>query len=141
MSVNTVADFARGQLDVRFPDGVDRAELRQRIAGIIEQESPACTCGRIVREGLFPPLATTAMTLDVLARYQDAARETGFSVEGEYTGGSADSGLTSAVGAPTLCAVGPVGGHVHTDREYCRLDSLVPRAQALALAIARLEPA
>lgn len=141
MSVNTVADFARGQLDVRFPDDVDRAELRRQIVGIIEQESPACTCGKIVREGLFLPLATTAMTLDVLARYQDAARDAGFSVDGEYTGGSADSGLTSAVGAPTLCAVGPVGGHVHTDREYCRLDSLVPRAQALALAIAGLEPA
>ncbi|MDX3906988.1 MAG: M20 family metallopeptidase [Pigmentiphaga sp.] len=140
LSVNTVADFACGQLDVRFPDNIDRSALRQQIIDIIEEESPTCTCGKVVREGLFLPLLTTAMTMDLLAHYQTAAREVGFTVEGEYTGGAADSGLTSAVGAPTLCAVGPVGGHVHTDREYCMLASIVPRAQALALAIATLDP-
>ena len=46
-------------------------------------------------------------------------------VEGEFTGGSADSGLTAAVGAPTLCAVRPVGGSVHTDKEYSRLSRML----------------
>jgi acetylornithine deacetylase/succinyl-diaminopimelate desuccinylase-like protein len=39
---------------------------------------------------------------------------------------------------PTLCATGPVGGQAHTPEEYLELDSIVPRAQALALAILRL---
>jgi len=39
------------------------------------------------------------------------------------------------VGVPTLCATGPVGGHPHTEREYCELATFVPRAQAVALAI------
>jgi glutamate carboxypeptidase len=56
-------------------------------------------------------------------------------VEGEFTGGSADSGFTASVGAPTLCATGPVGGDVHTEREWLRVDSIVPRAQVLALTI------
>jgi glutamate carboxypeptidase len=64
--------------------------------------------------------------------------ELGFRVEGEFSGGSADSGFTSSAGVPTLCATGPVGGKPHTADEYLVLSSLVPRAKALALAIMRL---
>ena len=46
---------------------------------------------------------------------------------------SADSGFTAALGTPTLCGTGPVGGNAHTDEEWCRIDTIVPRAQALAL--------
>ena len=38
---------------------------------------------------------------------------------------------------PTICGVGPVGGNAHTAQEYLELDSIVPRAQALVLAILR----
>jgi glutamate carboxypeptidase len=41
---------------------------------------------------------------------------------------------------PTLCGTGPIGEHAHTPHEVCHLDSLVPRARALALAILRLQP-
>ena len=52
-----------------------------------------------------------------------------------------DSGFTAGVGCPTLCATGPVGGNAHTAEEYLDIASLVPRAQALALAILRLPAA
>ena len=68
-------------------------------------------------------------------RYQESARTRGFEGQGEFTGGAADSGLTASVGVPTLCATGPVGGHPHTEREYCELTTFVPRAQAVALAV------
>lgn len=67
-----------------------------------------------------------------------AAAQVGLKIEGEFTGGCADSGFTAHVGAPTLCAVGPVGGKAHSPDEYLETASLVPRAQALALTILRL---
>ena len=73
--------------------------------------------------------------------YADAARASGFETTGEFVGGCADSGFTAAVGAPTLCAVGPVGGRAHTPEEYLRLDTLVPRAQACARVILGLDRA
>ncbi len=75
------------------------------------------------------------------AGYQAASGELGLQVKGEFTGGCADSGFTAAVGCPTICATGPVGAKAHTPEEYLEVDSMVPRAQALALAILRLEPA
>ena len=55
-----------------------------------------------------------------------------------FTGGCADSGFAAATGTPTICAVGPVGGRAHSPDEYLEIDTLVPRAQALALAVLRL---
>jgi glutamate carboxypeptidase len=37
--------------------------------------------------------------------------------------------------------VGPVGANAHTAEEYLEIDTLVPRAQAMALAILRLPAA
>ena len=70
--------------------------------------------------------------------YAACANDLDLKVEGEFTGGCADSGFTAGVGTPTICAVGPVGGKAHTPEEYLVVDSLVPRAQTLALAVARL---
>lgn len=52
--------------------------------------------------------------------------------------GCADSGFTASVGCPTLCGTGPVGWEAHTANENLEIERLVPRAQAIALTIARL---
>jgi len=135
VTVNMVAPHATAQLDVRFPIEVDQDRLYRRIQSIIEEQVPARTCGRITKEGRFLPLFETDASRKLLADYMQAAKEVGLSVKGEFTGGCADSGFTASVGAPTLCATGPVGGDVHTPKEYCRIDTLVPRAQAAALTI------
>jgi glutamate carboxypeptidase len=135
MTVNTVADHARAQLDVRYPGSTDRNELHARILEIIMRHGVKNTHAHVTNEGVFFPLAPSPESLDLLARYQKAAATLDMKVEGEFTGGSADSGFTASVGAPTLCATGPIGGDVHTDREWMRVDSIVPKAQALALTI------
>lgn len=135
VSVNTVAPYAKGQVDVRFPKGIDATQLHTEIINIIEGESLPCTCGKVTHEGHFLPLFETDASRQLLADYTKVAHQLGFDVKGEATGGSADSGFTAAAGAPTLCATGPVGGHAHTPHEYCRLDSMVPRAQIAALTI------
>ena len=135
VTVNTVAPYAAGQLDVRFPIEVDQDQLHRRILSIIESASLARTRARITHEGRFLPLSQTAASQELLAAYIGAAKALGFAVEGEFTGGCADSGLTAAAGAPTLCGTGPVGGNAHTPQEYCRIDTIVPRAQAVALTI------
>ncbi|MGR3715854.1 MAG: hypothetical protein ACU0B1_03795 [Thermohalobaculum sp.] len=62
----------------------------------------------------------------------------GLSVGGEFSGGCADSGFAAAVSAPTICGTGPVGGKAHSPEEFLELNSIVPRAQALALTVLRL---
>ncbi|MGT2456313.1 M20 family metallopeptidase [Cupriavidus basilensis] len=133
---NMVAPHAQAELDVRFTADTDIDALVGQIRAIIEAESLPRTTGRITDMRRTRPMTQTPA--DLLALYQRGAQQLGFSVEGEFTGGAADSGLTSSVGTPTLCGTGPVGGHAHTVREYCELATFVPRAQAVALAILAL---
>lgn len=133
---NMVAPHARAELDVRYVAGTDPDALLERICALIEEEHVPRTQGRITDARRTLPMAPTPDEL--LQTYRRAAQSVGFDVQGEFTGGAADSGLTSFVGAPTLCATGPVGGHAHTEREYCELATFVPRAQAVALTVLAL---
>jgi glutamate carboxypeptidase len=137
-SVNTVAPLATAEVDVRFRTIAAMRAAEAAISAILERTYLAGTTTRITRTAAFLPLEQTAASRAVFEHYVACAAELGMSPGGEYTGGSADSGFTAAVGAPTLCGTGPLGEKAHSPDEVCHLDTLVPRAQALALAIARL---
>ncbi len=137
-SVNTVAPWAEGQIDLRYVDPEDKADVMARIGAIIERSMVPGTRAELTVRGEFLPLTQTPSARRLFELYVGAAADSGFHTEGEFTGGCADSGFTAAVGAPTICAVGPVGGNAHSPEEFLRIDSLVPRAQACARAILRL---
>jgi glutamate carboxypeptidase len=137
-SVNTVAPLATAEVDVRFRTIAAMRAAEAAISAILDRTYLAGTTTRITRKAAFLPFEQTAASRAVFEHYVACAAELGTYPGGEYTGGSADSGFTAAVGAPTLCGTGPLGAKAHSPDEVCHLDTLVPRAQALALAIARL---
>lgn len=136
MASNVVAPLAAAHVDLRYTAENDLDGVLARIQAIIEEESLPRTSGRIVAKTGTLPMARTPD--DLLQTYQRCAQQVGFAVEGESTGGAADSGITSNMGIPSLCALGPVGGYAHSEREFCDLTTFVPRAQALALTLLAL---
>jgi glutamate carboxypeptidase len=140
-SVNTVAPWAEGQIDMRYVNPEDKDDILAAITGIIGRSYVPGTSAELTIKGEFLPMTQSPAAKRLFELYVDAAADTGFKTEGEFAGGCADSGFTAGVGTPTICAVGPVGGKAHTPDEFLRLDSLVPRAQACARAILRLEKA
>jgi len=130
MSTNTVAPSAQAKLDVRFCSLPQRAFIFERIKAIVDAPGVPGTEARLTQTSEFLPLEPQ-WSEGLLRRYQTSAAQIGFEVAGEFTGGCSDAGFTASLGIPTLCGVGPVGGKAHTDGEYCCLDTLVPRAQAL----------
>jgi glutamate carboxypeptidase len=137
-SINTTAPHARAAIDLRYLTATDRDPMMAKIEEIVAHSTIARTKATLVITGEFVPLTPTPESQRLLAQYRDAAGSLGLTVEGEFSGACADSGFSAAVGAPTLCGVGPVGGRVHTADEYLELTSLTPRAQAAALTIARI---
>lgn len=138
-SVNTVAPYARGEIDLRYVEPADRDEIMGKIEAIVARSFVPGTRATLTIKGEFLPLTQSPDSARVFTLYQRAAKDSGIPAEPRFSGGCADSGFTAAMGAPTLCAVGPVGGKAHSPEEYLELDSFVPRAQALARAILRLE--
>jgi len=130
MSTNTVAPSAQAKLDVRFCSLQQRESVFERIKAIVDAPGVPGTEARLTQTSEFLPLEPQ-WSEGLLRHYQASAAQIGFDVAGEFTGGCSDAGFTASLGIPTLCGVGPVGGKAHTDGEYCCLDTLVPRAQAL----------
>ena len=140
-SVNTVAPSATGQIDLRYVNPADRDEIMGKIHEIIAKSYVPGTKAKLTIKGEFLPLTQDEAAAKLFAMYQGAAKDAGLDVKGEFSGGCADSGFTTAQGAPTLCSVGPVGGLAHSPEEFLEVASFVPRAQALARAVLRLESA
>ena len=137
-SVNTTAPSARALIDLRFGGFGDRDRLMAATVLIVERSWTAGSSAALKITGEFVPLAATRASMKLLTLYQLAARDLGFAVEAEATGSCADSGFAAAMGATTLCGLGPVGGNAHSPDEYVEIETIVPRAQAVALTILRL---
>jgi glutamate carboxypeptidase len=112
--------------------------VQAKLASIMAQIEVPGTCAHIRQQRYFLPLVQSSASRDLFDAYVDSAGALGFSVAGEYSGGSADSGFTAAAGIPTLCSTGPVGGKIHTPEEWLNVATMVPRAQAIALTTMRM---
>lgn len=138
-TVNTVAPSVRAQIDLRYRTQADRNEAIARIEAIVNQATVAGTSASLAIDGEFDSFSQSAESVRLFELYRQAMADLGVVVNGEFSGGCADSGITSNLGIPTLCATGPVGGGYHTPEEYLVINSVVPRTQGLMLAISRLD--
>lgn len=139
-SVNTVAPHALAKVDVRFKTMAAMAEAEAAIEALLAETHLPGTTTKITAKAAFLPFEPTPASQQLFDHYVAAAADLGMTIGGEYTGGSADSGFTAAIGAPTVCGTGPIGEKAHSPDEVCHIDTLIPRAKALALAILRLDP-
>jgi glutamate carboxypeptidase len=138
-TVNTVAPWARGEVDLRFITPAQRNATLAKVEEIMAKSFVPGTSTTFEINGEFVPLVENADGKALYEHYAAGLKELGVAeTTALFTGGCADSGFAAATGTPTICAVGPVGGRAHSPDEYLEIDTLVPRAQALALAVLRL---
>jgi glutamate carboxypeptidase len=138
-TVNTIAPWAKGEVDLRFITPEQRVATLAKIEEILEKSYVPGTRTTFEITAEFLPLVETPDGKALYEHYAAALQSLGVTdTAALFTGGGADSGFTSATGTPTICAVGPVGGRAHSPDEYLEIQTLVPRAQALALAVLRL---
>jgi glutamate carboxypeptidase len=137
-SVNTVAPNARAEIDIRYIEPQDRSRIIAAIEAIVSTSFVKGTTATLEILGEFLPLVPTNASQHLFELYAGCAERVGLTIGEEFTGGCADSGFAAALGAPTLCATGPCGGKAHSPDEFLELDTLLPRAQALALSIIAL---
>jgi glutamate carboxypeptidase len=137
-TVNTVAPWAKCEIDLRYVTPADHARAIEQIRSVVERSFVPGTSATLQVAGEFLPLVETPQAKSLFDHYAACAHELGAPIRGEFTGGCADSGFAAEVGATTVCAVGPVGGKAHSPEEYLEVETIVSRAQTLALAIMRL---
>jgi glutamate carboxypeptidase len=137
-AVNTVAPRARFGFDVRFPTLAVQARAEQAVEAILARTHVPGTTTTVVEKRVFLPVEETPRNHALFEHYAASCADLGLTAKPVFSGGSADSGFTSALGVPTICGTGPFGEKAHTPEEVCHLETLVPRAKAVALAVLRL---
>ena len=134
-SANTVPPFAKASIDIRYRTVADLPGIEAAVQAVVERTEVEHTRASLLPPTAFPPLEPTPANQALFERYRRASAGLGVEVGEEYSGGAADSGFTSALSKPTLCAVGPIGEKGHQPDEAVYLESFVPRAKALAATI------
>lgn len=137
LTLNTVADHASAEFELRYIDAVHRDDFLARVEDIIDAEDvPGCRASLIIT-GEFLPLVQTGAAKALYRDYDAAAATIGVHFGEEFSGGCSDAGIPCSQGVPTICGTGPVGGGSHTIEEYIELNTLLTRAQTLALTVLR----
>jgi glutamate carboxypeptidase len=137
-TVNTIAPSAWAEIDLRYVEPAQRDEMVAAIRAIVEAPAVDGVSSALTIKGEFLPLVQSPEAAAMLEAYRASAARLGVEVTAEFTGGCADSGLTAAVGCPTLCSIGPSGGGGHTPDEFIEVASVLTTAQTLALTIIAL---
>jgi glutamate carboxypeptidase len=139
-ATNVVPDFAQALLDVRITRVADRAAV---LARLNELAAPlnAREGLRLELTGSFnrPPKECGPVEEAAFAAWQQCGEELGLPpFTWVHAGGGSDGNLLSAAGLPNLDGLGVIGDHLHSNREFCVLPSLVERARLCARFFQRL---
>ena len=133
-----VPEHAEMDVDIRFYTMDEWARVKEAIEKIL---STADIAGVKLDSRLTfnrPPLAQVPGA-DVLARIvREASEELGIPFLQVQPGGVSDGNFVAALGIPTIDGMGPTGGMMCSPEEYLEVDTMVPCAARLALALTKL---
>lgn len=138
--INIVPDLAVAELHARITRIEQKHRVATRLAALAEPIN-AREGHRIEIEGAFdrPPKECGPAEQTAFAGLKACAADLGYPpLNWIDTGGGSDGNLLSAAGLPNLDGLGPIGDHLHSDRECVQLSSIVPRAQMAALLLHRI---
>lgn len=133
-----VADYAWAKIYTRFSTLEQRTYLLNRLAEIVELHHQGGAKIVLSEPIGFLPFLPNEKNKELFSIVQNTGNELGIDIDGMLVRGAADAGITSCLGVPTICGMGPIGGNLHTDKEFMDKSSLLERVRLLALAIVRV---
>ncbi len=129
---NIIADEARAEIDLRIAKLEQIDEAEEKLQEIADREYLPGT-ETVLNGGLNrPPMEEDQEAKKLFEVLAAVAKKLDVQLGTTVTGGASDGNFVSALGVPTLDALGPVGGGNHSEDEYIELSSLNSRAKILA---------
>ncbi|HSP20188.1 MAG TPA: M20 family peptidase, partial [Myxococcaceae bacterium] len=132
---NTVPDRAEAQADIRYIKRADGEALTQRLRDAAEQAGAAVPGTRLELSGGVgrEPLERTPGNVALMEAYAAAARASGLAAgEAPLIAGGSVASTSAAMGIASIDGLGPRGKGFHTIDEHIEVETLVPKAEALA---------
>lgn len=127
VGVNTVADYACGQVDIRIEDMKEYDRIMAKIEELKEWTKKEKGSVEITGGITKPVMRATEKSLEFIKMVDEVAAKYNRTLEWVKTGGGSDANFTAAVGVPTLDGFGPAGDGAHTEHEFVITDTIIPQ--------------
>jgi glutamate carboxypeptidase len=139
-ALNIVPDLAIGRFNARATTPEQARLIESRFRDVADEVARRRDGITIDLRGGFhaPPKVLDEPATRLMNLILNAARELGMSLTHQPSGGASDGNKLAAAGLPVVDTLGPVGGHLHSDREYVRVSSLTERARLTVLVLMKL---
>lgn len=130
---NAAPAYCKVECDFRYTHPEDLPVLRRKVDEVCNRQYVPDTTTKVSDSVGFATMTRLPGNLELLKIAQEVAEESGFpKPEARLCGGGSDAAYTTAMGVPTLCAVGVEGARNHTVEEWADVDSLFRRAKQMA---------
>lgn len=130
---NAAPAYCKVECDFRYTHPEDLPLLRKKVDEVCSRQYVPDTSTKVSDSVGFATMTRLPGNIELLKIAQEVAEESGFpKPEARLCGGGSDAAYTTAMGVPTLCAVGVEGARNHTVEEWADIDSLFRRAKQMA---------
>jgi glutamate carboxypeptidase len=139
-ATNVVPHFAESEIDIRITRLADREPLLARFQEIADRINTRDGINLVLKGGFNrPPKECLPAEEAAFPEWQRAARDVGVKpFTWVHGGGASDGNFLTEGGLPNLDGIGPIGDGLHSNREFCRVETIAPRAQIVALFLHRV---
>lgn len=139
---NAAPAYCKVECDFRYTHPEDLPLLRKKVDEVCSRQYVPDTSTKVSDSVGFATMTRLPGNIELLKIAQEVAEESGFrKPEARLCGGGSDAAYTTAMGVPTLCAVGVEGARNHTVEEWADVDSLFRRAKQMAGILIKLNAA
>lgn len=138
IACNVIPDRVESEVDFRY----STKEQLDKVVKCFEQLKENPFDSRITVDiqeiGHIPPMAINGKSQALMNLFLEEGKKLGNEVTFISTGGSSDASFVSAEGVATVDGCGPIGNNLHSDAEYCLIDTAADRLQLLMNVCKRL---
>ncbi len=138
-ATNIVPDLCTTRFNIRIEKPEDEQWCLQQLQGLMEviNQKDGISLELHGGFGRKPKILSNA-NQQLFSLAKNCGKELGLELEVKPTGGCCDGNNLAAAGIPNIDTLGVQGGKIHSEQEYLKVDSLVPRAKLSALILMSL---
>lgn len=135
--VNIVPDLAICRINIRSNTREEMASTKKNLQDIVKRPLEGIEI-ELSEDYARIPKPFDTKTEKLFSLVKECADSLNISFQLRESGGVCDGNILSEAGLPTFDSAGVVGGHLHTDKEYMYLPSLVERTKLVYLLLESL---
>ena len=129
-ATNIVPDLAVGRFEARVKEDGDDAWAMEQLEVLTQTINAKDGISAELTGGFTrPPKPMSPANAQVFDWVKQAGAALGQDIRWVSTGGVCEGNNLWSAGCPNVDSLGVIGGEIHSDREYVKLDSLVTRTQ------------